>query len=347
MTPAAQDNHSPENIIWTCQQTSSPSHITQIWKLHRSVEKGKIHLLPNEAAAGRSCCYCWNWFGGMRTETAQAGVSCRAVQRESSLLYEYLWNCKDHLRSQSPSLCKQIEGLLGIPAWFPIKSRYSLSDTGLFRRQRIAGSSRSLGTKQQQAPQLHVLVRLLLPSFEAECPPSSAAVSFLCLDGFTDPPPASAPPPDFPLCSILPNGINNPVRGKYVEWNRDPLLSFFAIKIHVLYFMIFPFLSDEWVVSTLYLSNKSTNPVILKVIILPTFCSGTADCLELHTAQRTQKCAPFIQIPEKAWANAECNKLGAAGNPPVIPAPQSLIQSPHHTQTAQAICYMGPHRICP
>lgn len=101
---AAQGNHLPENIIWTCQQTSSPAHITQIWKLHRSVEKGKIHLPPNEAAAGRSCCYCWNWFGGMRTETAQAGVSCRAVQRESSLLYEYLRNCKDHLRSQSPSL---------------------------------------------------------------------------------------------------------------------------------------------------------------------------------------------------------------------------------------------------
>lgn len=49
-------------------------------------KKGKIHL-SNEAVAHRSCCYCWNWFEGMRTETAQAGVSCRAVQREGSLPY--------------------------------------------------------------------------------------------------------------------------------------------------------------------------------------------------------------------------------------------------------------------
>lgn len=112
--------------------------------------------------------------------------------------------------------------------------------------------------------------------------------------------------------------------------------------------MIFPFLSDEWVVSTLYPSNKSKNPVILKAIILPPFfCSGTAGCLEEHTARRAQKCAPFIQTPWKARANAECNKLGATGSPPAIPAPQSLIQSPHDTQIAQAICYMAPHRICP
>lgn len=51
-----------------------------------------------------------------------------------------------------PPHCQQSEGLLGIPAWIPIKSRYGLSDTGLFRRQRTAGSFRLLGTKQQHAP---------------------------------------------------------------------------------------------------------------------------------------------------------------------------------------------------
>lgn len=121
----------------------------------------------------------------MRTETAQAGVSCRAVQREGSLLYGAPLQLQGKITYRaSPPLCERIEGLLGIPAWFPIKSRYSLSDTGLFRCQRIAGSSRFLGTKQQQAPQLHVLVRLLLACFEAECPPSGAAFSFLCGDGF-------------------------------------------------------------------------------------------------------------------------------------------------------------------
>lgn len=176
----------------------------------------------------------------MRTETAQAGVSCRAVQREGSLLYGVPLQLQGRITYwASPPLCQQIEGLLGIPAWFPIKSRYSLSDTSLFRCQRIAGSSRFPGTKQQQAPQLHALVRLFSPYFKAECPPSRAVLSFLCVDRFYRSTSCFCTSTRFSTYSIISNDINIPVRGKYREWNSDRRLSFSfpGIKMHTLYFI--------------------------------------------------------------------------------------------------------------
>lgn len=293
----------------------------------------------------------------MRTETAQAGVSLQgcAARGLTPLWSTFATARQDYLLSQSPSLCQQIEGLLGIPAWFPIKSRYSLSDTSLFRCQRIAGSSRFPGTKQQQAPQLHTLVRLFSPYSKAKCPPSRAVLSFLCLDRFYRSTSCFCTSTRLSNYSIISNDINIPDRGKYKEWNSDHPLSFSfpGIKMHALYFVSSLF-SGEWAISTCNHKEVhrscdywSHNPASLLPFLFFFFLFlclfGTAGCLEEHAAWSTQKCAlgSKIPTPQKAQGNVKrATSWGFLESFWIRVPVASSGATPAGVQT-QAVCYMG------
>lgn len=168
---------------------------------------------------------------------------------------EYLCNCRERLLTEPvPLSASRSKGCLVFQLGFP-----SSPDTVCLTR--VYSDARGLlavlvfwEQNSNKHPSCTSLWDCSFPISRQSALPPAQHLAFCVGMDFTDPPPASAPPPDFPLHSIIPNGINNPVRRKYVEWNRDALLSFsfFGRKMHVLY-VIFSFLCDEWAVATLHL----------------------------------------------------------------------------------------------
>lgn len=188
----------------------------------------------------------------MRTEPAQAGVSCRAVQREGSLLYgaPLQLQGKINLLSQSPSLPADQRA-----AWYSSLVSYQVQIQfvwhGAIQMPEDCWQFSFSGNKTAMSTPAAHPCETIQSLFQGRVSfPPAQRLAFCVWMDFTDLPPASVPPPDFPLHSIISNDINIPVKGKYGEWNSDSLLSFFfGINMHILYFISSP-LSDEWAIST-------------------------------------------------------------------------------------------------
>lgn len=165
---------------------------------------------------------------------------------------EYLCNCKARLLTEPvPLSASRSKGCLVFQLGFP-----SSPDTVCLTR--VYSDARGLlavlvfwEQNSNKHPGCTSLWSCSVPISRQSALPPVQHLAFCVWMDFTDLPPASVSPPDFPLYSIISNDINIPVRGKYGEWNSDDLLSSFpGIEMHVLYF-ISSLLSGEWAISTL------------------------------------------------------------------------------------------------
>lgn len=201
----------------------------------------------------------------------QACLAGLCSERAHSFM-EYLCNCKAGLFTEPvPLSASRSKGCLVFQLGFP-----SSPDTVCLTR--VYSDARGLlavlvfqEQNSNKHPSCTPLWGCSVPISRQSALSPEQCLAFCVWIDFTDLPPASAPPPDFPLIQLslmILIFLSEENTGNEIVITLSPF-SFPGIKMHTLYFLS-SLLRGEWAIST-WTTEKTTDPVIGEVIILPPF----------------------------------------------------------------------------